>query len=142
MEQRPYNNIYKSKNIVPAPNAQVKLLMQFFLRGAGIMENTNNSAMITCNDYGMTSCNEVLHTSICNDSKVTRLDKNDWWYLVNQLEQWGVFKPRAIVKKNPLAAWKCMNLCKDKNVRHKGSYFTVCFRRELAFAELKEKLGA
>ena len=53
------------------------------------------TTMITCNDHGMTSCNEVIHTSICNDSKITRLDKNDWWYLVNQLEKWGVFKPRA-----------------------------------------------
>lgn len=95
--------------------------------------------MITCNE---SSCNEGINTpSICNDS-VTRLDKNDWWYLVQTLESWGVFKPRAIVKKNPVAAWKCMNLCKDRQVRHKGSYFTVCFRRELALAEMRERLGA
>lgn len=108
------------------------------------MENTNKNAMITCNDYHvMNSCNERVNSlSICNDSNVTRLDKNDWYYLVNTLESWGVFKPRAIVKKNPLAAWKCMNLCKDKQVRHKGSYFTVCFRRELAIAEMKERIGA
>lgn len=102
-------------------------------------ETFENSAMIPCNE-GL--CNEGINTPIiCNDS-VTRLDKNDWWYLVQTLESWGVFKPRAIVKKNPLAAWKCMNLCKDKQVRHKGSYFTVCFRRELMFAELKQRLGA
>lgn len=107
------------------------------------MENTNKNAMITCNDdHVMNSCNERVNSlSICNDS-VTRLDKNDWYYLVNTLESWGVFKPRAIVKKNPLAAWKCMNLCKDKQVRHKGSYFTVCFRRELAIAEMRERIGA
>lgn len=108
------------------------------------MQKHEQNAMITCNDYHvMSTSNEGINThSICNDSKVTRLDKNDWYYLVNTLESWGVFKPRAIVKKNPAAAWKCMNLCKDKQVRHKGSYFTVCFRRELMFAELKQRLGA
>lgn len=105
-------------------------------------KNTDKNAMITCNDScNESSCNEGINThSICNDS--IRLDKNEWWYLVNTLESWGVFKPRAIVKKNPAAAWKCMNLCKDRQVRHKGSYFTVCFRRELALAEMKERLGA
>lgn len=107
------------------------------------MENNDKNAMITCNEHDMTTCNEGINThSICNDSKVTRLSKDEWWYLVNTLESWGVFKPRAIVKKNPAAAWKCMNLCKDRQVRHKGSYFTVCFRRELAFKEMKSKLGA
>lgn len=103
-----------------------------------------NSTMIPCNDgHVMSTCNEGINTPIiCNDSNVKRLDKNDWWYLVDTLESWGVFKPRAIVKKNPAAAWKCMNLCKDRQVRHKGSYFTVCFRRELALAELRERLGA
>ena len=124
-------------------------------------ETFENSTMIPCNDgHVMSTCNEGINTpSICNDSKCTsntskdtskdtssvqvaRLDKNDWWYLVQTLESWGVFKPRAIVKKNPLAAWKCMNLCKDKQVRHKGSYFTVCFRRELALAEMRMRLGA
>lgn len=103
------------------------------------MENNDKNAMITCNEL----CNEGINTpSICNDSNVKRLDKNDWWYLVDTLESWGVFKPRAIVKKNPAAAWKVMNLCKDRQVRHKGSYFTVCFRRELALAEMRERLGA
>lgn len=104
------------------------------------MENTDKTTMISCNE-GL--CNEGINTpSICNDSKVTRLSKDEWWYLVNTLETWGVFKPRAIIKKNPAAAWKVMNLCKDKQVRHKGSYFTVCFRRELALAEMRERLGA
>lgn len=105
------------------------------------MENNTQNAMITCDNHVMSSCNEGINThSICNDS--SRISKDEWWYLVEQLTAWGVFKPRAIVKKNPAAAWKCMNLCKDKQVRNKGSYFTVCFRRELAFAEMKERLGA
>lgn len=104
-----------------------------------MMKEHEQNTMITCNE-GL--CNEGINTpSICNDS-VKRLDKNDWWYLVDTLESWGVFKPRAIVKKNPAAAWKCMNLCKDRQVRHKGSYFTVCFRRELALAEMRMRLGA
>ena len=108
------------------------------------MENDTKTAMITCNEHGMTTCNEVLHTSICND-RVKRLDKNDWWYLVNQLEQWGVYKPRAIVKKNPAAAWKCMNLAKDNYAKSKGAYFMICFKKELAkdfVKQLENRLGA
>lgn len=106
------------------------------------MENNDKNAMITCDDScNEPLCNEGINTPIiCNDS--IRLDKTDWWYLVQTLESWGVFKPRAIVKKNPAAAWKVMNLCKDRQVRHKGSYFTVCFRRELALAEMRARLGA
>lgn len=103
-----------------------------------MMQEHEQNAMITCNE-GL--CNEGINTPIiCNDS--IRLDKTDWWYLVQTLESWGVFKPRAIVKKNPAAAWKVMNLCKDRQVRQKGSYFTVCFRRELALAEMRARLGA
>ncbi len=105
------------------------------------MEKTDKNAMITCNDSCDDLCNEGINTPIiCNDSG--KLDKADWWYLVSTLEKWGVYKPRAIVKKNPYAAWHCMNLCKDRQVRHKGSYFTVCFRRELALSEMRERLGA
>jgi hypothetical protein len=70
------------------------------------------------------------------------LSKDEWWFLVDTLEKWRVFNPRAIVKKNPQAAWKCMNLCKDKNVRVPGAYFTACFRTELAKIEFKKKIGA
>ena len=106
------------------------------------MELQQKNAMITCNDYVMKSCNESIHTPICNDSKVQKLDKNDWWYLVNQLEDWGVYKPRAIVKKNPQAAWLCMNLAKDNYAKSKGAYFMICFKRELIKAELKQRLSA
>lgn len=101
------------------------------------MENTNNSAIITCNEHEMTSCNEVIHSLICNDSNIKKLEKSDWWYLVNQLEEWGVYKPRAIVKKNPVAAWKCMNLAKDNYAKSKGAYFMICFKKELAKADAK-----
>lgn len=112
------------------------------------MENTNKTAMITCNEHDMTLCNEGINThSICNDS--ARLSKDEWWYLVNTLEAWGVFKPRAIVKKNPAAAWKVMCLCKDSNVIKPGPYFTTCFKRELAkndarnfIKELEKRIGA
>lgn len=107
------------------------------------MQENEQNTMITCNEHVMSTCNEGINThSICNDSKVTRLSKDEWWFLVNTLESWGVFKPRAIVKKNPAAAWKVMCLCKDPQVKVKGSYFTVCFRRELALAEMRERIGA
>lgn len=100
----------------------------------------DKNTMITCNDYVMKSCNEDIHPLICNDSRVKKLDKNDWWYLVNQLEDWGVYKPRAIVKKNPQAAWKCMNLAKDNYAKSKGAYFMICFKKELAKADLRSRL--
>lgn len=105
-------------------------------------------------DYDM-SCHDICHDGIntsitCHDSEqVTdqvsdqvknRISKDEWYFLVNTLTQWRVFNPRAIVKKNPIAAWKCMNLCKDKNVRVPGAYFTACFRTELARAEFREEL--
>jgi hypothetical protein len=109
------------------------MLRKFFERGRD-MENTNKNAMITCNELCNQSCNEGINTlSTCNDS--ARLSKDEWWFLVNTLESWGVFKPRAIVKKNPAAAWKVMCLCKDANVINPGSYFTTCFRNELTKIE-------
>lgn len=97
-------------------------------------------------------CHEGNNTLICHDSchekddelyeKNVQLDKSNWWYLVNQLEQWRVYNPRSVVKRNPVIAWRVMNLCKDPNVRVKGAYFTTCFRRECFKAEMKERLGA
>lgn len=99
-------------------------------------------------------CHDVCHDGInnpiiCHDStetKENRISKDEWFYLVDTLESWRVFNPRAIVKKNPAAAWRCMNLCKDRNVRVPGAYFTACFRTELAkqkahqnFVDLLEK---
>lgn len=98
----------------------------------------------------------ICHDSNCSSKQVTsqvseqvnRINKDEWQYLIETLESWRVFSPRAVVKKNPAAAWKCMNLCKDKGVRVPGAYFTACFRRELAKAQaknvvsrLEEKLG-
>ena len=104
-------------------------------------ETTNN------HDHDMIShdtCYEGYNPITCYDSN--RISKDEWQYLVDTLESWRVFNPRAIVKKNPAAAWKVMNLCKDKGVRVKGAYFTACFRNELARAEfrkeLKKRIGA
>lgn len=118
----------------------------------GTVENSyhDNHDMI-----GYDVCHEVNNTLICNDSchevnlnnndqvndQVKQLNKSDWWYLVNQLEKWRVYNPRAVVKKNPLVAWQVMNLCKDPQVRVKGAYFTTCFRRECFKAELKARLA-
>lgn len=89
-------------------------------------------------------CHEGINTLICHDScheGKEQLEKDEWWYLVNQLEKWRVFNPRSVVKRNPVIAWKVMNLCKDPNVRVKGAYFTTCFRRECFKAELKSRLA-
>lgn len=119
-----------------------------------------NDHVMICHDTCYDVCHEGINTHvICHDSEVSektgkfknqlttncsqpvtdcheldggRLSKDEWWFLVDTLESWRVFNPRAIVKKNPAAAWRCMNLCKDRNVRVKGAYFTACFRTELA----------
>ena len=105
-------------------------------------QKQNDNVMI-CHDTCYDVCHEVNNTHvICHDSKgqsetncsqlENRISKEEWFYLVDTLESWRVFNPRAIVKKNPAAAWRCMNICKDRNVRVKGAYFTACFRTELA----------
>lgn len=121
-----------------------------------MMQNSNqkhyDNHVMTCYEL----CHEGINTHvICHDSndekpllnslqleKEGRLNIHEWWYLVDTLESWRVFNPRAVVKKDPVAAWKCMNLCKDRNVRVKGAYFTACFRTELAKKEFKKKIGA
>ena len=127
--------------------------------------NEGINTPIICNDSGIAESETRLCEGKVNDrtksvmnylpereqfqDSVTRLDKNDWWYLVQTLEEWGVFKPRAVVKKNPVAAWKCMNLAKDNYAKSKGAYFMICFKKELAKAEgralisrLESRLGA
>lgn len=110
------------------------------------MQNSNqkhyDNHVMTCYEIGHEGINTHV---ICHDSNETpqnRISKDEWYYLVDTLESWRVFNPRAVVKKDPVAAWKCMNLCKDKNVRVKGAYFTACLRTELAKKEFKKKIGA
>lgn len=93
------------------------------------------------------SCHETNKDEKQQNNAV--LTKDDWFYLVNTLENWRVYAPRAVVKKNPVLAWRVMNLCKDPAVRVKGAYFTACFRRGLMqearqkqLDALKIKLGA
>lgn len=94
-----------------------------------------------CNDR---LCHEGINTPICNDHVMSKgmLEKSEWWFLVTTLEKWGVFNPRAVIKKNPAIAWRVMNLCKDPSVRVKGAYFTTCFKRELIKEEIKQRLSA
>lgn len=96
--------------------------------------------VMICHEHDMNTCHEGINTSItCHDSN-ERLSKDEWWYLVNTLEAWRVYNPRAVVKKNPAAAWKIMNICKDNNVRVPGAYFTRCFKNELFKLEIKNEL--
>ena len=106
---------------------------------------------LSYHDHDMIShglCHEGKNTLICHDScheelsgNSGKLNKSDWFYLVETLEKWRVFNPRSVIKRNPVIAWKVMNLCKDPSVRIKGAYFTTCFRRECFKAELKERLA-
>lgn len=99
-------------------------------------ESCHDNHVMICHD----TCHEGINTPItCHDSN--RLSKDEWWYLVDQLSQWKVYNPRAIVKKNPIAAWRCMNICKDNCVKVPGAYFTTCFRRECAKDESKKQIS-
>lgn len=104
-------------------------------------------------NHDMNNHDMSCHESICHDNTLVsnhdmselsgisgKLSKADWFYLVNQLEAWRVFAPRAVVKKNPQLAWRVMNICKDPHIRVKGAYFTACFRRELAKIENAGKI--
>lgn len=105
------------------------------------MQNFNGLTThdMICHEHDYELCHEGINThSICHDSE--RLTKNEWWYLVNTLDSWRVFNPRAVIKKNPVLAWHCMNLCKDNKVRVPGAYFTRCFKNELFKLELKKEL--
>lgn len=93
--------------------------------------------MISCHDLGHDSlCHESIHSLTCHDSEVNqakkseaKLSKSDWWYLVNQLEQWRVFNPRAIISKyGPFNAWEAMVRTKENHPRIPGAYFTKVVR--------------
>lgn len=72
-------------------------------------------------------CNEGNNPLICNDSK--KLEKSDWWYLVQTLEKWHVFKPRAIITKyGAFNCWEAMQLTKENRPRVPGAYFTKVVR--------------
>lgn len=100
------------------------------------MNNHDMSYHDICHD----TCNDNIHTTCIHDMSNRQLSKTDWWYLVNQLTEWRVFAPRAVVKKNPQLAWRIMNICKDPNIRVKGAYFTTCFKRELYKIENAQKI--
>lgn len=93
--------------------------------------------MISCHDLSHDSlCHESIHSLTCHDSEVkqakkseAKLSKSDWWYLVNQLEQWRVFNPRAIISKyGPFNAWEAMVRTKENHPRIPGAYFTKVVR--------------
>lgn len=110
------------------------------------VKKSYDNHVMTCHEHAMNTCHEGINTPItCHDSNQKesqngRLTKEEWWYLVNTLESWRVYNPRAVVKKNPAAAWKIMNICKDNNVRVPGAYFTRCFKNELFKLEIKKEL--
>lgn len=83
----------------------------------------------SCHD----TCNEGINTLSCHDhvmfSKEKKLSLSDYNYLVNQLESWRVFAPRAVIKRyGALNAWEAMIRTKDFKARVPGAYFTKVIR--------------
>lgn len=106
-------------------------------------DNQHEHVMKSCHDSDHDSvCHESIHSLICHDSEEkqtkktetknadqAKLSKSDWWYLVNQLEQWRVFNPRAIITKyGPFNAWEAMVRTKENHPRIPGAYFTKVVR--------------
>lgn len=120
------------------------------------MLNQNQSVINNHDMYHVMSCHDTCHEVINNSSNHdmssadnfqkdvnnSMLSKDEWHYLTKTLDGWRVYNPRAVVKKNPLLAWRIMNLCKDPQIRVKGAYFTVCFRKELEKIELQRQVAA
>lgn len=73
------------------------------------------------------SCHDINHNMVsCHDHE---LAKSDWNYLVNVLETWGVFAPRAVIKKyGGNVCWDAMIKVKDYRPRIPGAYFTKIVR--------------
>ena len=89
--------------------------------------------VITCNDDVIT-CYEGNNPLICYDSK-KRISKEDWWYLVETLEKWHVFSPRAIITKyGALNCWEAMTRTKENRPRNAGAYFTKVVRNMVKIA--------
>jgi len=93
---------------------------------------------VSCRKIGdLTSCHESCYdnkqTNSCHDhvmfDKEKKISLSDYNYLVNQLEAWKVFAPRAVVKRyGALNAWEAMNRTKDFQPRIPGAYFTKVIR--------------
>lgn len=108
------------------------------LESMGIdVSSYHEHVMKSCHDSDHdTLCHESIHSLTCHDSEEkqakkseAKLSKSDWWYLVNQLEQWRVFNPRAIITKyGPFNAWEAMVRTKENHPRIPGAYFTKVVR--------------
>lgn len=84
-----------------------------------------NDTMI-CHD--MNERNEYHNMISCHDVKET-ISKNDYFYLVETLEKWRVFYPKAQIKKyGAKNCWEAMNRVKSSNARVPGAYFTATVR--------------
>lgn len=98
-------------------------------------------------NYDNISCHEICHDSLCHESinslichdsaltktevlkKQEKLSKDDWWYLVEVLEKWRVYNPRAIITKyGAMNCWEAMIRTKENRPRVHGAYFTKVVR--------------
>ena len=58
------------------------------------------------------------------------MSKSDWYYLVEILESWRVYNPRAVIKRyGALNCWEAMVRTKDFTPRVPGAYFTKVVRQ-------------
>lgn len=102
--------------------------MQDFQTTADVLKKLYDHDMKSCYDNVMNTCHDKSISLICHDSK-SKLSKNDWWYLVNTLEQWKVYNPRAIITKyGPFNCWEAMQRTKENHPRIPGAYFTKVVR--------------
>lgn len=97
-----------------------------------VAKKAENTTVMSCHGHDMT-CNDIKNNITCHDmscnDKWKELKPAQYSELITQLEMWGVFAPKAIVKK--YGALKCYNAMKTtrfKNPRVPGAYFTKVVR--------------
>lgn len=91
-----------------------------------ILQNLSHN--MRCNDNVMNTCNDSNVSLICYDRN-KRIEKSEWWYLVEVLEKWHVYSPRAIISKyGAMNCWQAMLKTKENRPRNAGAYFTKVVR--------------
>lgn len=92
-------------------------------------------SLTSCPIHVVSSCHDQSHEvtqldSCHDDSAAGKLSKSDWYYLVEILESWRVYNPRAVIKRyGALNCWEAMVRTKDFTPRVPGAYFTKVVRQ-------------
>lgn len=92
----------------------------------------NEHNMLHSMSLSVNTKHSMLHNMQEKKESWKQLNKFEYATLLNQLDAWGVFASKAIVRKyGALVCWQAMKSAKMSNASNKGAYFTKV-ARELA----------